>query len=249
MEVITIINHKGGVGKTTTAQSLAAGLQKRGKEVLLIDLDAQTNLTFAVLKEIPEKSILNALEGKTNINECIYSIGNIDIVPASPSLVIADNYLQGQNKEFKIKEKIKDLKKTYDYIIIDTPPAINLLTINALAMSNRAIITAQADIYSLQGIKNLYENIKTVKEYCNNSLKIAGILLTRYSGRSILTRDMTTNMEKIANSIGTKVFNTKIRECIAIKEAQAVGVNIFDYAKNSNAAKDYNDFITELMED
>ena len=243
MEVITIINQKGGVGKTTTALNLASGLTKRKKRTLVIDLDAQANITFSVLLKIPEKSITDVFMGKEIIKDCIYKTSTIDIIGATPQLTATVN-LKSINV---LKDILKAIKKEYDYIIIDTPPAINMMTLNALATSNKAVITAQADIYSLQGIKNLYENIETIKEYGNKNLEISGILLTRYNSRSILTRDMTENMEKMAESIGTKVFNTKIRECIAIKEAQTVGINIFDYAKNSNGSKDYNKFIDELI--
>lgn len=247
MKVITVINQKGGVGKTTTAQSLGAGLQKRGKKVLLIDLDPQTNLTFTVLGNIPSKSIFDVLAKEEDIKECIHEKNGTEIIGASPELVIMDSFLKDTGKEYKLQEALRELKEEYDYIIIDTPPALNILTVNALTTSHKAIITAQADIYSLQGIGQLAKNIETVKKYCNKDLTIEGILLTRYNKRSLLTKGMTENIEKMAESIGTKVFDTKIRECIAVKEAQATGQNIFDYSKNSNATQDYNDFIEEVL--
>ena len=242
MEVITVINQKGGVGKTTTAQSLATGLYKRGYKVLVIDLDPQTNLTYTTLGDIPEKNIYNVLTGEENIKNCILKTDNVDIVGASLSLVVMD-----QIKENALKEALKELKSIYDFIILDTPPAMNILTINTLIASHKAIITAQADIFSLQGIRQLADNIEAIKRRFNKDLTIEGILLTRYNSRSLLTKGMAENMEKMAESIGTKVFNTKIRECVAIKEAQATGNNIFDYAKKSNASNDYNNFIDELL--
>ena len=247
MEIMAVINQKGGVGKTTTAHNLGIGLQKRGKKVLLVDLDPQTNLTFTVLKQIPNKSIFEALTGKNDIKECIYQNDGVDVAPSSPMLSVIDNYLNGTGKEYKLKEILQDIMENYDYIIIDTPPSLSILTANALTVSHKAIITAQADIYSIQGIGQLVQNIEAVKKYCNNALNIEGILLTRYSNRAVLTKGMTENIENIAKNIGTKVFNTKIRECIAIKEAQARQSNIFDYAKKSNAAKDYNNFIDEIL--
>ena len=150
-------------------------------------------------------------------------------------------------KENSLKEALKEVKDIYDFIILDTPPAMNILTVNTLTASNKAIITAQADIFSLQGIRQLADNIEAVKRHWNENLTIEGILLTRYNSRSLLTKGMTENMEKMAESIGTKLFNVKIRECVAIKEAQATGQNIFDYAKKSNASNDYNKFIDELL--
>ena len=242
MEVITVINQKGGVGKTTTAHSLATGLYKRGYKVLIIDLDPQTNLTYTVLGDTPEKNIYDVLTGKENIKNCILRTDNIDIIGASLSLVVMDGI-----KENSLKEALKEVKDIYDFIILDTPPAMNILTVNTLTASNKAIITAQADIFSLQGIRQLADNIEAVKRHWNENLTIEGILLTRYNSRSLLTKGMTENMEKMAESIGTKLFNVKIRECVAIKEAQATGQNIFDYAKKSNASNDYNKFIDELL--
>lgn len=134
----------------------------------------------------------------------------------------------------------------YDYIIIDTPPALGLLTINALTASDGIIITAQADIYSLQGIGQLHETIEAVKKYCNPALHLQGILLTRYSPRAVLSRDMGEMIEATASQIKTFVYKTVIRECISLKEAQARKQDIFTYAPKSNASKDYLSFIGEL---
>ena len=172
----------------------------------------------------------------------------MDFIPASSNLAIMDNLLNDTGKEYRLKEALKILENEYDYIIIDTPPALGILTINSLTASHKAIITAQADIYSLQGIKQLSQSIEAVKKYCNKNLLIDGVLLTRYNSRSILTKDMTENMKRMAESIGTKLYKSKIRECTAIKEAQAIGQNIFDYAKKSNATKDYEEFINEILE-
>ena len=134
----------------------------------------------------------------------------------------------------------------YDYIIIDTPPALGTLTVNALTACAGAIIPAQAEIHSLQGIGLLNDAIEAVKKYCNRDLYIKGIVITRYNGRTVLSKDMRDNLEAIAAQLHTKVFKEPIRECISIKEAQAAQQSIFEYAPRSNAARDYMALIDEL---
>lgn len=246
-KIITVINQKGGVGKTTTAHNIGYGLSKKKKKVLLIDLDPQANLTFTMTAKEMEKSIFDVLTGKENINNAIYEVGKVDLIPSTPQLSALDNFLKAKQKEYILKKAINMLDKEYDFIVIDTPPALGILTVNALTASTDTIITAQADIFSLQGIGQLAHSINVIKEYTNKELEIKGILLTRYNKRSILTRDMTENMEEIAKNLGTTVFNTKIRECIAIKESQAMNQDIFSYSPRSNGAKDYNDFVKEYL--
>ena len=151
-------------------------------------------------------------------------------------------------REYRLKEALEPIRKTYDFVIIDTPPALGLLTINAMTASDNVIIAAQADIFSLQGIGQLSETIDAVKKYCNHGLKLMGILLTRHSGRAILSRDMTEMIEATAAQLGTFVYESVIRENISVKEAQASRTDIFSYAPKSNASKDYAAFVDELLE-
>ena len=141
------------------------------------------------------------------------------------------------------------MRSEYDFIIIDAPPSLSILTINAITAADSLIITAQADIYSLQGIGQLYSTIRAIQRTTNKGLKIAGILLTRYNGRAILTRDLTDIAEQTASQLNTKIFNAKIREGIAVKEAQASGQSVLTYSPRSNPARDYSDFIEELLKD
>lgn len=248
LKTIVVINQKGGVGKTTTAHNFGYGLLKKKKKVLLIDLDPQENLTFTVTGQVNFKeSIFDVLVGDIDINQAIHHIGKMDIIPSSQALSIISKYLDEGEKENTLKNRLKALKENYDFIIIDTPPALGNLTVNALTGSDETIITAQADIFSLQGIGQLAQSINAIKEYSNHKLEIKGILLTRYNKRSILTKDMTENIQEIAENLGTKVFNAKIRECIAIKESQAMNQDIFSYSPRSNGAKDYNDLVKEYL--
>ena len=149
----------------------------------------------------------------------------------------------------RLKSALEAIAKSYDFIIIDTPPALGILTINALTAADGVIIPAQASIYSLQGIGQLAATIKAVQQHTNPALQIYGILITRYNGRAILSRDISELLTDTAEQLKTKVFETRIREAIAIKEAQAHRQNIFDYAAKTNPAKDYNAFIDELLKD
>lgn len=247
MKVISIVNRRGGVGKTATAHAIGAGLSHRGYKVLFIDLDSQSNLTFDTGAIASDKTSLELLQGTATATDAIQSTPSGDIIPASPNLALADMLLQDTGKEYRLKEAIAPVKRKYDYIIIDTPPALGIITTNALTASDTVIIPAQAEIHSIQGIALLSEAITAVKKYTNPALKIAGIVITRYNGRAILSKDMKENLYRTAELLKTKVFSTPIRECIAVKEAQALRQDIFTYAPRSNATKDYNAVIDELL--
>ena len=161
----------------------------------------------------------------------------------------ADTIITETGKEYRLKEALDKLGGTYDYCIIDTPPALGIVTINALTACQGAIIPAQADIYSLQGISQLNGTIQTVKKYCNPHLKVMGIVLTRYSARSIISREVAEMIDATAAQLNTKLYKAKIRECTALKEAQATRQSIFKYAPRSNATADYKALIEEIMED
>lgn len=243
-----IINQKGGVGKSTTALAIGSGLKRQGSKVLFIDLDAQGNLSYTMGANTQGYNALGILQRPETTAEEIQHTAQGDIIASSPALAGADTVLSDVGKEYKLKEALATVSGLYDYCIIDTPPALSILTINALTACNGAIIPAQADIYSLQGIGQLNNTIQTIKKYCNPDLSIKGIILTRYNARSVLSKEVTELIEQTASELNTKVFNTKIRECTALKEAQAMKQDIFTYAPKSNASADYTDIIKELLE-
>lgn len=247
MKVLAVINQKGGVGKSTTAAAIAAGLLLKGYKTLAIDLDAQGNLTYNYAADSNKATALGLLTGEVDADSAIQHTPSGDIIPASKALAGADAFIADTGKEYRLKEAIEPIKPLYDYIIVDTPPALGILTINALTAADGIIIPAQADIYSLQGIEQLNETIKPVKKYCNPQLKIEGILLTRYNARSILSREVAELAEQLAAKLKTKLFTTRIREAIAVKEAQISQQSLYSYAPKSNAAKDYLCFIDELL--
>lgn len=244
MEIIAIVNRKGGVGKTATAQALGAGLLKKKKKVLFVDLDSQTNLTYGLGVQDPDPTAYEVLTGETKAADAIIQTPQGDILPASEDLAGADTIIKETGKEYRLKEALEGLK--YDYIIIDTPAQLGTLTVNALTAAHGVIIPVQADIYSLQGIGQINDTINTVKKYCNPGLTIRGILITRYNGRAVISRDMQSNLAEMAEQMQTKLFSVPVRECISIKEAQTMQQDIFTYAPRSNAAKDYEAFIKEF---
>lgn len=246
-KIVSIINQKGGVGKSTTAESLAAGLSLRGYKTLAVDLDAQGNLTYTFGADNTGATVLEVLTGDATAAEAIKHTQSCDVLPANKALAGADAYIKETGKEYRLKEALENVADQYDYIIIDTPPALGILTVNALTACQSVIIPSQADIYSIQGIEQLSETMKPVKKYCNPGLEIEGILLTRYSARSVLSREVADMLEELAAKLGTKLFKTKIRENISIKEAQICRKSIMEYSPKSNAAKDYNEWIEEVL--
>ena len=246
-KIVSIINQKGGVGKSTTAESLAAGLSLRGYKTLAVDLDAQGNLTYTFGADNTGATVLEVLTGDATAAEAIKHTQSCDVLPANKALAGADAYIKETGKEYRLKEALENVADQYDYIIIDTPPALGILTVNALTACQSVIIPSQADIYSIQGIEQLSETMKPVKKYCNPGLEIEGILLTRYSARSVLSREGADMLDDLAAKLGTKLFKTKIREAIAVKEAQISQQSLFEYSPKAKPTEDYNALIDELI--
>lgn len=246
MEVIAIVNRKGGVGKTATAQALGAGLIKKGHSVLYIDLDSQTNLTYGLGASMAGPSSMDVLTGNATAQEAIQHTQQGDVIAGAESLAGADAAIDGTGKEYRLKEALEGLQ--YDFCIVDTPAQLGTLTVNALTAADSVIIPAQAEIYSLQGLGQLSKAIEAVRKYCNHGLSINGILITRYNGRAVISRDMQSNLEAAAQQLKTRLYSMPIRECVSIKEAQAQQQDIYTYAPRSNAAKDYAAFVEEFTE-
>ena len=247
MNTIAIINQKGGVAKTTTAQAIGAGLALKGYRVLFVDLDAQGNLSYAMGATRGDYNALDALQGRAPAQKAVQSTAQGDIIPSAPGLAGADALLTATGKEYRLVEALAPLQGLYDYCILDTPPALGVLTVNALAACNGVIIPAQADIYSLHGIAQLYDTLQTVKKYCNPALEVLGIVLTRHNGRAILSREVAEKIEQTAAQLDTRLYKSTIRECIALREAQAVKQSIFEYSPRSNAAEDYGALVNEII--
>jgi len=247
MKTVAIINQKGGVGKTTTAHALGTGLHLTGYRVLFVDLDPQGNLSYIVNAAPQDLAALDVLQQNAAITKVIQHTDQGDILASSPALTGADITITGSGKEYRLRDALENIQDSYDYCILDTPPALGILTVNSLTACHDAIVTAQADVFSLQGISRLYDTMETVKQYCNPSLTVKGILLTRYSQRTIISREVTELLEQTAVQLNTKLFTSKIREATAIKEAQAMRQSIYSYAPGSNVCLDYMAFVEEYL--
>lgn len=248
--IITFANHKGGVGKTTTTASVGTILSKEDKKVLLIDLDAQANLTHSIAaKSSIERTIYDALIGevsKENSQLPIYPINNnLDIVPADLALANTDLQLSAAMARERILERLlKQVSSQYDYILIDCPPSLGLLTLNAIVASDTVIIPLVAEVLPFQGLTMIKDFIEMIKENINPNVSIGGILLTRWEN-SNLSKQIE---EGLREQREIKVYNTKIRKNIKVAEAPLECVNIVEYAPKSNGAIDYMSYTKELIE-
>ena len=249
MKVFVVANQKGGIGKTTTATNLAGILSKRAK-TLLIDADPQGNSTSTYQAQIKDVATLYDVmidSDKLPIDEAIQHLENGDIVASDPLLSKAEKMLDGDVEGFyRLKDAIDELDG-YEYVVIDTAPSLNVIMYNCLIAADEVIIPLTADAYARQGISQLYDTIMAVKRRQNSALKIAGLLLVKYAGRSNLEKTTREEISEQAKEMGTKLFDTAIRECVKTKEAQEKKKLLIDYAPKCNTMIDYMEFVEELL--
>ena len=235
-KVISISNHKGGVGKTTSAINIGAGLNILKKKVLLIDLDPQANLSQSLGLINEPINIYGALRGEYKL-EPIEIRKGLDVIPSTLDLSGAEVELSSEpGREYILKELIEPLRASYDFIIIDSPPSLGLLTINSFTASDLIFIPLQAQYLALQGLAKLVEVVDKIKQRLNKGLKVGGVFITQYDSRKVLNRDV---VETIQAHFKDEVFKTKIRDNIALAEAPSQGLDIFRYNIKSNGAEDY----------
>ena len=243
-KVIAISNHKGGVGKTTSAINIGFGLNKLGKKVLLIDLDPQANLSQSLGIIEPEINIYGGLRGDYKLEPTGVVIG-LDVIPSTLDLSGAELEMSTEaGREYILKELLEPLRASYDYILIDCPPSLGLLTINAFTASDEVFLPIQAQYLAIQGVSKLVEIIEKIQRRLNKDLQIGGVFITQYHQRRILNRDV---VETIDNYFKGKVFKTKIRDNIAIAEAPTQGIDIFRYNAKSHGAEDYLELSKEIL--
>lgn len=242
-KVIAIANHKGGVGKTTSVANIGAALARKGKRVLLIDLDAQQNLTFSFLRDEAETSVYDALRGETPL-PIVHVKDNLDLTPSSIDLARAELDLSARiAREGILKGLLADIEENYDFILLDCPPSLGVITYNALVAADVLLITLTAEALPYKGLTMLEEVVAEIKKSINKTLEIGGVFVTRYNNRNLNS----IVAEQIWQRYGSKVFRTKIRENIALAEAPLSGMDIFEYSPESNGAKDYQALTEEIL--
>ncbi len=247
-KTIAIANQKGGVAKTTTTAALAAGLSEKGFSVLVVDVDPQGNMSDSVNADnINKGTVFELLKGEITIDQSIQHLDKFDIIPANITLAVSDQIFSDIGKEQRLKEKLSEILSKYDYIIIDTPPALGFLTINAFTAADEIIIPSTPGIFAATGIKQLYDTVQQVKKYCNANVKIAGVLLTKYYSRTNNSKDMKELTKQLATYIKAPLFNTHIRNSVVIEEAQARKIDLYSYKRNSTVAEDYRKFVNEYL--
>lgn len=249
MRIIAVTNQKGGVGKTTTAVSLATGLSKKGYKTLLIDTDSQCNSTDTY-KAITEETLtlydLLFAQGE-KVVDCIQHTEVGDIIACDPLMQQAEQRFPNDNsRSFILREKCEELKGLYDFIIIDTPPTMGVVLSNVFTYANEIIIPVTCDRYGLAGIELLCQTITSAKRYTNQNLKILGMVLIKYSDRLNICKEISEGLPRVAESLKTKVFETKIRESVSCRESQSARESIFDYAPTSTTAQDYMSMCDEI---
>jgi len=243
-KVISISNHKGGVGKTTSAINIGAGIAQLKKRVLLIDLDPQANLSESLGIVEPESNIYQAITGEQTVRP-IEIFKGLELIPATLDLSGAEVELSSEmGREYRLKRVVEALRGSYDFILIDTPPSLGLLTINAFTASDEVYIPLQAHYLALRGLSKLTEVIDRVKDKLNPQLTIGGVFITLYDSRKVLNRNV---VEAIEANFGEKVFNTRIRENISLAEAPTQEMDIYRYSPKSYGAEDYLSLCKEIL--
>jgi len=245
---IAIANQKGGVGKTTTAGAMIVGLANRGYRVLGIDIDPQGNLSDGCGAEMYRgPTIYELLKGEASPGEATRRMVGYDIIPANVMLAGAEQELSQTGKEHRLREAVSAAEGGYDFVVMDTPPSLGILTVNAFTYADEVIIPTTAGVFAANGIQQLNNTIGNVRKYCNPGIEVAGILLTRFNPRANISRQVRELTEQLSRHMDTRVYGTFIRNGIAVEEAQANHADIFSYAGGSTVAEDYGNFVDEYL--
>lgn len=247
-KIIAVTNQKGGVGKTTTAAALIAGLSERGKRVLGVDLDPQGNLGFCLGVDIESvHTLYEVFKKDITVEQALCQSTYGDLLASNILLSGVEIEINRQGREYMLKTELATIADNYDYIIIDTPPALNILTVNAYVASDGLIIPMAPEVLSLLGVTQIKETIETVRQYYNPHIQVLGVLLNRFNIRLTLNREVLEMSQQIASQLSTTVFRNKIRQGVVVAEAPAQGESVITYAPRSKPAKDFNALIDEIL--
>ncbi len=246
--IIAIANQKGGVGKTTTSINLSAALAERGQKVLIIDMDPQGNSTSGYgVEKGKVNTIYDLLINDVNIRECIYKgvCENVDIVTSTVDLAGAEiEMLEIERHEFILKKKLIPIENEYDYIIIDCPPSLNLLTVNALTTANSVIVPIQCEFYAMEGLTQLMHTIQLVQKKLNPSLELEGVVFTMFDARTNLSQQV---VDSVKQYLKDRVYDTIIPRNVRLAEAPSHGMSILEYEPHSAGAEAYRKLADEVM--